>query len=42
LHEGVTEFNASSRALKILKTDGYLKDGSDELRGAEKVLKAAA
>ncbi|MCI5500848.1 MAG: zinc metallopeptidase [Lachnospiraceae bacterium] len=34
------EFNASHRALKILESDGMMYD--DELRGARKVLKAAA
>lgn len=34
------EFNASSRALATLETDGYLYD--DELTGAKKVLSAAA
>lgn len=35
-----TEFNASSRALKILESDAYL--GSTELSGAKSVLRAAA
>ncbi len=34
------EINASRRALNILESDGYLAD--DEIRGAKKVLKAAA
>ena len=34
------EFNASSRALKVLEADGIL--GTEELAGGKKVLRAAA